>query len=209
MAVVDPGVGTDRRPIAPAHRARRRPGRAGQRAAAARRADGSAASIAARLLENRAWFLPATSATFHGRDVFAPVAAHLAIGEPFADVGPAIEPATLVPPRPAVGDRRDRPARRPASPTSIHSATCDWPGGAADLADALGPMEPGAELALDLGANAREEHATWRRTFGEAAPGDLLVYEDSSGDLAIAVSSGNAARRLGVRTGARIGIRRA
>jgi S-adenosylmethionine hydrolase len=49
----------------------------------------------------------------------------------------------------------------------------------------------------------------WARTFGETPAGELLGYEDSSGALAIAESSGSAARRLGAGSGARIGIRRA
>jgi S-adenosylmethionine hydrolase len=49
----------------------------------------------------------------------------------------------------------------------------------------------------------------WSQTFGETPAGELLAYEDSSGALAIAESSGNAARRLGVGSGTRIGVRRA
>jgi S-adenosylmethionine hydrolase len=71
---------------------------------------------------------------------------------------------------------------------------------------ALAASETGA---ADARRGDRWERLTWRRTFGEAAPGDLLAYEDSSGNLAIAVSNGDAAGRLGAGTGARIGIRRA
>jgi S-adenosylmethionine hydrolase len=100
----------------------------------------------------------------------------------------------------------------------------------ADLASALGAaadaaergadssaLQSGAPLAVELdtapgtqstSAAPRSMTATWRRTFGEAATGELLLYEDSSGNLAIAVSSGNAAQSLGAGTGARIGIRR-
>ena len=80
-------------------------------------------------------------------------------------------------------------------------------GTVANLAAALGAIEPGTALELEL--DGARELASWRRTFGEAVAGELLAYEDSSGNLAIAVSSGHAADRLGVGTGARIGIRRA
>src|SRR4029079_16248361 len=50
----------------------------------------------ARLLENRAWMLERTSSTFHGRDIFSPVAGHLAIGDDFEAVGPIIDPDSLV-----------------------------------------------------------------------------------------------------------------
>src|SRR5215207_5339465 len=95
VAVVDPGVGTSRRPIA--IRAARGDVLVGPDNGlllpAAARLGGI---VEARALENRAWMLPVTSATFHGRDVFAPVAAHLALGEGFEDVGPAVRPDGLV-----------------------------------------------------------------------------------------------------------------
>src|ERR671921_442143 len=85
VAVVDPGVGTDRRPIA----IRTARGDVlvgpdnGLLLPAAERLWGLAD---VRLLGNRGWMLPATSATFHARDIFAPIGAHLALGEPFEDV---------------------------------------------------------------------------------------------------------------------------
>ena len=90
-------------------------------------------------------------------------------------------------------------------------------GGVAELVAALGTVEPGTGLIVDYSAGPgtgsqrgdRWERLTWRRTFGEASPGDLLAYEDSSGNIAIAVSNGSATTRLGAGTGARIGIRRA
>ena len=208
VAVVDPGVGTARRPIAilsargdaligPDN---------GLLVPAAERLGGI---VESRLLANREWLLPLTSATFHGRDIFAPVAAHLALGAPFAEAGPAIDPAELV--------------RLPGLAAQVEDGTLETgvayvdsfgnlrlaarPG---DLAAALGDVDPGARLELRLldDPDAPIEHARWARTFGDAATGELLVYEDSSGDVAIAESSGNAAARLRAGTGARISIRR-
>ena len=103
LAVVDPGVGTTRRPIA------------------VETADGhffvgpdnglfwpfitrSPSSRIVLLKENR-YFLPAISNTFHGRDIFAPVAAHLSSGVPLDALGPpVIDPVTLTLPDPEVGD---------------------------------------------------------------------------------------------------------
>ena len=141
--------------------ARRRPRRPGQRAAAARRASGSAASTEARTIENRDWLLPATSSTFHGRDIFAPVAAHLAIGAPFADVGPTVDPGDA---------RRARPVAA-ATVTDGRLATevayvdsfgnLRLAGGVAELAAALGPVEPGAPLELSLsGGTTADGRAT-------------------------------------------------
>lgn len=209
VAVVDPGVGTDRRPVAlmtargdvlvgPDN---------GLLLPAARRLGGV---VAARSIENREWLLPATSATFHGRDVFAPAAAHLATGAPFEAAGPAIDPESLV-------DLAFPPVAVATGWLSTAVVYVDsfgnlrLAGGVAELEAAIGPLEPGAELVLELPDTEapREEQTRWSRTFGEASRGELLAYEDSSGNLAVAESSGSAARRLGVGTGARIGIRRA
>ena len=227
VAVVDPGVGTDRRPIAirtvrgdvligPDN---------GLLLPAAERLGGIAE---ARLLANRAWMLPATSATFHGRDIFSPIGAHLAIGEPFEDVGGAIDPGTLV--RLDLPEPEALPGRLSTGVVYVDSfGNLRLAGGVVDLEAALGKVEPGTALLVDYSAarggfnalvasetgNAgsrrgdRWERLTWRRTFGEASPGDLLAYEDSSGNIAIAVSNGSATTRLGAGTGARIGIRRA
>ncbi len=211
VAVVDPGVGTERRPIGI------RTGRGdvligpdnGLLLPAAERLDGVAE---ARLLANTEWLLPRTSATFHGRDIFAPVAAHLAIGGLFEEVGPTIEPADLV--------RLDLPRATVEAGSLATGVTyvdsfgnLRLAGSPTDLVGALGPLEAGSRVVIELssgdrGASARLEPVRWLRTFGDAAAGELLLYQDSSGNLAIAESNGDAARRLSVGTGARIRIRR-
>lgn len=210
VAVVDPGVGTDRRPVA--IRAARGDVLVGPDngllVPAAERLGGVEE---ARQIANAEWVLPVASATFHGRDVFAPVAARLALGEPFEAVGPPVDAGTLVRldlPEPVAGH-----GRLATGVVYVDSfGNLRLAGGVADLAAALGPVEQGDGLILELGAGGggnRWEHLRWRRTFGEAAQGELLAYEDSSGNLAIAVANGDAAARLGAGTGARIGIRRA
>jgi S-adenosylmethionine hydrolase len=231
VGVVDPGVGTDRRPIAI------RTGRGdvlvgpdnGLLLPAAERLGGVAA---ARLLENRAWMLPETSATFHGRDIFAPIGAHLATGALFDEVGQAVDGTTLV--RLELPEPEAQQGRLATGVVYVDSfGNLRLAGGVVDLQAALGPVEPGTTLMVDYSAprggisslataegaksaaaegsrrGDRWERLTWRRTFGEASPGDLLAYEDSSGNIAIAVSNGSATTRLGAGTGARIGIRRA
>ena len=227
VAVVDPGVGTARRPIA----VKTRRGDVlvgpdnGLLLPAAERLGGIEA---ARQLDNRSWMLPATSATFHGRDIFSPMGAHLAIGEPFEDVGSELDPRSLV--RLDLPEPEAQKGRLATGVVYVDSfGNLRLAGGVEDLRAALGPVEPGTPLIVDYSAarggfsalaasetggaasrrGDRWERLTWRRTFGEAAPGDLLAYEDSSGNLAIAVSNGDASSRLGAGTGARIGIRRA
>jgi hypothetical protein len=209
VAVIDPGVGTDRRPIAlltqrgdtligPDN---------GLLLPAARRLGGV---TEARVIENRSWLPPATSSTFHGRDIFAPAAAHLATGAPFADVGREVDPGTLVELAAAMATASD--GHLATEVVYVDSfGNLRLAGGVAELAAALGPVEPGTRLEVTLKESTAEEHVVvrWARTFGETPAGELLGYEDSSGALAIAESSGSAARRLGAGSGARIGIRRA
>ncbi|HYK94919.1 MAG TPA: SAM-dependent chlorinase/fluorinase [Candidatus Dormibacteraeota bacterium] len=205
VGVVDPGVGTERRPVAiltargdvlvgPDN---------GLLLPAAERLGGV---VAARLIANPAWQLPVTSATFHGRDIFSPVAAHLALGEPFAEVGPEIDAAGLVrlePARAVVdGDALGTRATYVDSFGNVRLA-----GGSADLVSALGALPAGTELALEL-EGGRHERVTWQRTFGAVERGGQLLYEDSAGNLAIAVANGNAAARLGLSTGDRVRVRR-
>lgn len=207
LAIVDPGVGTERRPIA----IRTARGDVlvgpdnGLLRPAAERLGGI---VEARVIENRRWLLPATSRTFHGRDVFAPAAAHLAAGQPFEDAGSIVATGSLVElefPAPRVG-----PGVLETSVIYVDSfGNLRLAGGAAELERALGSAPPGTALEVELDATGgpRLERLRWSRTFGDLGPGDLLAYEDSSGNLAIAVSNGDAARQLGVASGARISIR--
>ncbi len=209
VAVVDPGVGTERRSIG------LRTARGdiligpdnGLLVPAAERLGGV---MEARILENRDWLLPRMSATFHGRDVFAPAAAHLALGAAFEAAGPLIDAETLV--------RLDVPVpvveagRLGTGVTYVDSfGNLRLAGGVEELVAALGPVEPGTALAIEAGERqeAPAPVARWSRTFGEAPTGELLAYEDSSGNLALAESRGSAAARMGLASGARIGIRRA
>src|SRR4051812_40677217 len=95
LAVVDPEVGTDRRPVAL---------RSGDGRLFVRPDNGLLVPAAERLggidaaheLTNRDLWLGRISRTFHARDIFSPVAAHLAAGVPLEQVGPAVEPSSLV-----------------------------------------------------------------------------------------------------------------
>jgi len=213
VGVVDPGVGTERRPIAlltargdvlvgPDN---------GLLLPAARRLGGVAE---ARVVENPAWMLPVTSSTFHGRDIFAPVAAHVAIGGAFEEVGAAVDPAALV--ELAATSPTVTEGRLATEVIYVDSfGNLRLAGTRADLVKALGQVEPGTMLEIGIVDGGeppdatRTVHVRWSRTFGETRAGDLLAYEDSAGAVAIAESTGNAAERLGLARGARLGIRRA
>jgi len=200
VGVVDPGVGTPRRPIGILT------GRGdvligpdnGLFPAAAEKLGGIRE---ARVLENRAWMLERTSTTFHGRDIFSPVAAHLAIGGDFAEVGTAVDSASLVRiafPEPEVGEG------------VLHSAivyvdsfgNLRLAGETADLVRAVGDLPAGRALRVEFGAANGSgpivETVPWARTFGEIPAGKPLLYEDSSGRLGYADNQADVARRLGV-----------
>jgi S-adenosylmethionine hydrolase len=207
VAVVDPGVGTARRPVAI------RTGRGdvligpdnGLLPAAVERLGGA---TDAWLLQDPAFRLSVVSSSFHGRDIFAPAAAHLANGVSPARLGPAIDPASLVP----------SPLRPPVVEdgwllTSIVyvdtfgnvklGATRDH------LERALGRLSPGDELLLRIGTSSKPTQIPWRGTFGEGAIGTLLVYEDSYGRACLAENQGNAARRLALAEDDPVEVRRA
>jgi S-adenosyl-L-methionine hydrolase (adenosine-forming) len=144
--------------------------------------------------------LEPVSATFHGRDIFAPVAARLAAGTPLAEVGEPCDPAELV------ALALSRPLRD-GDMLVAHVVRIDRFGNIQldvshqDLAGSGLRLGHGAELETGSGprAVARARHsANYVRTFADVSPGELLVYEDSHRWLAVAVSHGSAAERLGV-----------
>ena len=199
VAVVDPGVGTDRRPIA-LHTPRGDilvgPDN-GLLIPAARRLGGV---DRAHILENRDYMLPVTTSTFHGRDIFAPVAAHLAIGRPIETVGAAIDPASLVDLR--FTEPTVQPGVLATAVLFVDSfGNVRLGGGPADLAAALGPLEAGRPIALefeDASGQTCHEATTWQRTFGGVSHGESLLYEDSFGLVSLADNQGNVAERLGL-----------
>jgi hypothetical protein len=144
--------------------------------------------------------LPNRSSTFHGRDMFAPVAAHLAAGRSFDDVGPPVDPTALVDlrfPEPRVAEGRLETAIVFIDTFGNVVLAGEPP----DLTAAVGPLQPGARLDLAFGADRNgsvRQSATWQQTFGAVPEGSPLLYENSSGQLAFADNRGNAATRLGL-----------
>ncbi|MBI2762353.1 MAG: SAM-dependent chlorinase/fluorinase [Chloroflexi bacterium] len=106
VAVVDPGVGTDR--LAVALQVARGDVLVGpDNGLLMPAADRLGGVVRAHVLENSKLMLPIVTSSFHGRDIFAPMAAHLAMGTPIETVGRAVDPATLVRskiPRPRIGE---------------------------------------------------------------------------------------------------------
>ena len=200
LAVVDPGVGTDR--LAVALRVARGDVLIGPDNGLLVAAGETLGGIVeARSLENRALMLPVISASFHGRDIFAPVAAHLAAGTAYEDVGPVISVDALVR-LPTI-----RPTVRDGLLESVIVHVLIYgnltiAGVPADLEAAIGPLVPGRRLVVDFppyaGVPAVHERTVWGRTFGDVPVGSSLLYADSEGHLSLADNQGDAAARLGL-----------
>jgi S-adenosylmethionine hydrolase len=201
VAVVDPGVGTARRPIAlQAGRGDYLVGPDNGLLFPAARALGGI--VAARALENRALWLPTVSHTFHGRDIFSPVAAHLATGTPFDSLGPAVDPAAVT--------QLDLPNATPRDgglDTSVllidAFGNCRLAGETSDLVTAFGDMERGRQFDLVLPARgahlAERVPIAWVATFGDVPVGSPLLFEDADyAGPALAVNQGSAAEQLGL-----------
>ena len=195
LAVVDPGVGGSRRPLA----LRDAEGRLyvgpdnGLLLPAADRFGGVEA---AHELANPDYALQPVSRTFHGRDLFAPAAAFLAKGVALDDLGPLIAADALVrlePPAPTVTPSEiaatvlyvDRYGNAQLNLTREHLEEAG--------------IQPGRRLEIELDGHRHEIVAA--RTFDEAPAGGAILYEDSYRNMSLAVSRGSAAERYDARPG--------
>ena len=203
LAVVDPGVGSNRRSIA----LRSGDGRLyvgpdnGLLVPAAEKLGGIEA---AREITNREYALEPVSATFHGRDIYSPAAAHLALGVALEELGPPIEAESLVRlevPQPDVSDRSiracclyvDRFGNMQLNLTRKHL-------------ERLG-IEPGMQVELEL--LMERYYAVAAKTFTDARGGEIILYEDAYENIAIAISGGSAAETLSAEPGTNVRIRSA
>ncbi len=189
VAVVDPGVGTARRPLA---------ARIGEQyfigpdnglfTGVIEAAEKAGDSMTFYHLNKPEYWLKEVSRSFHGRDIFAPVAAHLAAGVPVEKMGePVTDPARIMIPRP--------------------EATIEgWAGQVlavdhfGNLLTNLGPehLSANKRVVIKVG-EARIDGLV--ETFGEREPGSLVAMIDSSGVLEIAEVNGSAAEKLKVGSG--------
>jgi S-adenosylmethionine hydrolase len=193
VVVVDPGVGTQRRPMAV---------RIGDQSFVG--PDNGTVTMLVEYGQARNWqmefyhldrqetWLDPVSHVFHGRDIFAPVAAHLANGVPLVELGtPISDPVLLSLPKPM--------------PTST-----GWVGEVIHI-DHFG----------NISTNIGEQHLSSPdvrvriggvvldglvRTFGERKPGDLVALFGSTGSLIISEVNGNAANRLNIQVGAAVTV---
>lgn len=197
LAIVDPGVGTERRALAlsttgdsllvgPDN---------GLLAPAAEALGGITSAVS---LTNPDYHVQPVSSTFHGRDIFAPAAAHLAAGLNPALLGEAVEPASLARVEPS---RVERESENTIATTII---AVDRYGNARLSAKA---EEAGFDfdtlLRVELGEGERML-VHYVETFGHVKVGDLVLVPDSHRHLSLSVNQGNASRALALEVGTRV-----
>jgi len=139
------------------------------------------------------------SATFHGRDIFVPVGAHLAGGADLADAGDEVDVASLV--------------ALPAPTSRVHDGEAE---GEVMSVDRFGNVQlsiPAADagmLGIGVGsplvvrAGRRQLTVPFTDTFAAVAPGEIVAFTDSAGLISLAVNAGDAAQELGLPPGAHV-----
>jgi S-adenosyl-L-methionine hydrolase (adenosine-forming) len=198
LAVVDPGVGSSRRPLALRDReGRLYVGPDNGLLLPAAESFGGVAEV--HELANAEFSLQPVSRTFHGRDLFAPAAAHLAAGVALEELGPPLDPDELVRlelPQAEVGQNRIRAVALVVD--RFGNVALNLRREHVEHAE----LAPGTRV--ELTCHGERFYAVFARTFGDAPRGSLILYDDSYGSLALAVSRGSAAQLLRVEEGAEI-----
>jgi len=198
LVVVDPGVGTERKPVAIRTRRYFFVGPDNGVLYPAAEEDGI---LEARVLDNSALHVKPVSMSFHGRDIFAPAAAHIAMGGVFEALGSSYPPERLQ--RLSLRENCD-------SPEEGVEATVVY-------IDRFGNVALGLEKTCYEGlcrrgrvtveAHDRRLEARCLPVFSHAERGELVFYINSLGFPELAVNLGSAAETLGARTGDRLVLR--
>ena len=201
LAVVDPGVGTERRGIA----LRAESGALlvgpdnGLLVAAAESLGGISGGVT---LTDERFHLHPVSDTFHGRDIFAPAAAHLVAGVGLSDLGEAVEPASLARLGQGGGTRDE------GGGLTTPILSIDHFGNARlSVTTEESGLEYGDALKVDAGDG--EMSVRYVETFGSAGAGELVLVPDSHWRLSLAVNKGNAAQALSLKVGGKVRLLRA
>jgi S-adenosyl-L-methionine hydrolase (adenosine-forming) len=201
VAVVDPGVGTARRAIAVAAGDSILVGPDNGLLSWAVAALGGKEAV--QLTNGELWLHP-VSATFHGRDIFMPVAAHLAAGLELTLAGEQISLDDLV--------------ALPAPTSRLHDGAAE---GEVMSVDRFGnvqlsiPAADAGRLGIGIGApvivrcGRRQFTVPYLDTFAAGAPGEIVAFTDSAGLISLAINAGDAAQQLGLPPGAHVRIAQA
>jgi S-adenosylmethionine hydrolase len=194
LAIVDPGVGTERQALA--LRSERGPLFVGpDNGLLIPAAEALGGIVNAVALTTADFHLRPVSSTFHGRDIFAPAAAHLAAGLEIGRLGEALDPTSLA--------RVELPgmSREGANTLTATVISIDPYGNARLSATAKGAgIKLGALLKVEAGENG-EMLVRYVETFGHAKAGDLVLVPDSHRCLSLSINKGHATRALALKMG--------
>lgn len=195
LAVVDPGVGTDRDAIAAATPAGVFVGPDNGLLSPAVAMVGGADRIVA--IRNPEMRIPSVGETFHGRDVFAPAAALLASGEAtLDDCGPDLAPEAVTPLLLPLAEVEE----------GTVTGTAWWVDRFGNVQTNVSPEEMALagitpDLTVTVRVGSTDYELPWVTAYGAVEEGDALVHVDGSGLMAVAVRGGSAAGDLRVTEG--------
>ena len=146
--------------------------------------------------------LEPVSATFHGRDIFAPVAARLATGAELAEAGDPLDPAALATVELPVASLEGKAV-------TAHALVVDRFGNVGLNVHHDGLAGTGMTLGgtVEIEVSGERYLATYAQTFADVKPGELIVYEDAYRMLAVAINRGDAAGTLGLHPDAEVRLR--
>lgn len=200
LAVVDPGVGSERKAIAAQTQWGFFVGPDNGLLSPAVAMVGGASDVVS--IENPEAMIPSPGETFHGRDVFAPAAALLAAGEAaLGDLGPP------------VADDELTPLLLPLAEVVGKTVTGEawWVDGFGNIETNISPddaqvvgLSPGELVDLKVGSTLHS--VKWVSSYGDVEEGDPLIHVDSAGLLAIAVRGGRADETLGAGEGISVSL---
>ena len=200
LAVVDPGVGTDRRGIAlRTHRDTFLVGPDNGLLIPA--ADASGGAVEAVTLDNPDFQIHPVSNTFHGRDVFAPAAANLAAGATLSGLGTGVDPSSLKSPE------MPETSGEPGETMDAGIIAIDRFGNARL---SLSYEDSGLEYGDWLLVEAGDGHMSVRyvETFGSSKAGELVLVPDSHWRVSLCINKGNASQALALKVGGRVRLTR-
>jgi S-adenosylmethionine hydrolase len=198
VAVVDPGVGTDRRLLGVQVEGGIFLGPDNGLLAPAVAMVGGPIRVVE--LQNPDYQLPAPGPTFAGRDVLAPAAGYLAAGADLSELGPDVDPAGLVPGIVGLPDTQAGGVIAGEVWWVDRFGNCQL-NVDPDALEAAG-TRPGGRVEVRLGHEVRA--ARWVRTYSDAKPSELVVLVDSYGLLSLALDRESAAAALGLRAGSAV-----
>lgn len=148
-------------------------------------------------IRNRALMAPRISHTFHGRDIMAPVAAHLSMGVDPSEVGPEVNRMNYLP------VKHVQKEKKVIKGQVVHID--DFGNIVTNIPEEIIDTNPGEKISIRVGR--KEIRAVFGITFCDVPPGRHVCYVGSTGLLELSINQRNAATELGVKVGDKLVVR--